>query len=132
MRHYLHLVRTSVEDAKPSAMPYVDWPERALVAARAFWFYITQFLLPFEVMLIPRRWEPSLHSIVLWVSFVCALASVAGIWRFQVRTSRGPMAALLWFVVLLAPTLGLVPFSYQLLSFVASRYAYLSMSLLRR
>ena len=111
--------------AKMSEMPKLAWEERALIAARAFWFYGFQYLWPMRVMLIPRRWDPYAASIAMWLALLSLLATMAALLFTTRKLGRGPLTALLWFGVLLFPTIGLVPYSYQLLSFVANRYGYM-------
>jgi protein O-mannosyl-transferase len=99
--------------------------ERCLVAGRAITFYLGKLLWPANLIFMYPRWNVSQE--VWWqylypvgVAFLFLL-----LWRLR-NWSRGPCAALMYFVVTLAPALGFVnvfPFKY---SFVADHFQYLA------
>ncbi len=99
--------------------------ERALLAGRAFWFYLGKLLWPADLVFFYPRWD---FSSVAWWAFLFPAAAVAlaiGAWAFRGR-GRGPLAALLFFVLALLPALGFVdvyPFRY---SYVADHFQYLA------
>jgi tetratricopeptide (TPR) repeat protein len=57
-----------------------------------------------------------------------ALALLVTLAMASWRVGRGPVALALLFTVILLPTLGLVPFTFQQYSFVADRYLYLAVA----
>lgn len=99
--------------------------DRVLLAGRTFWFYVGKLLWPAGLVFFYPRWD---FSRVAWWAFLFPAASVflaIGAWALRKR-SRGPLAALLFFVVALLPALGFVdvyPFRY---SFVADHFQYLA------
>ena len=100
--------------------------ERALIAARALAFYVGKLAWPAELSVIYPRWEVGVGD---WLAWGCALASVvvAGLlWHYRRQVGRGPLAGLLFFAVILSPTLGFVDYGYMQFSFVADRYQYLA------
>jgi tetratricopeptide (TPR) repeat protein len=103
------------------------WWQRQFVAGDALTFYIFKILLPINLGVEYGRTPHSVMShgwsYLLWLLPVVMLAVC-----FKYRRRR-PLAWLgsLIFVTFLLPTLGLVPFTFQVHSTVADRYAYLSM-----
>ena len=100
--------------------------ERALIAARALWFYVGKLLWPTPLAVVYPHWSVDAAEPTLWVCLVSA-AMVAGLlWVFRDRLGRGPLAGALFFVVTLSPVLGFVDYGYMQFSFVADRYQYLA------
>ena len=100
--------------------------ERALIAARAFWFYVGKLFWPLDLAGIYPHWEVREADPLAWVGIGAAVALVAVLWLLRRRIGRGPLAGLLFFGVTLSPVLGFVDFNYMLFSFVADRYQYLA------
>ena len=99
--------------------------ERALIAGRAIWFYLGTLLWPANTMFVYPRWAVRQDA---WWQYLYPLAAavlIAVCWAWR-RRSRAPLAALLLFVLTLAPALGFVnvyPFRF---SFVADHFQYLA------
>ncbi len=99
--------------------------ERVLLAGRAFWFYLGKLLWPAELAFFYPRWD---FGSIAWWAFLFPVGAVAlaiAAWALRGRW-RGPLAALLFFVVALLPALGVVdvyPFRY---SYVADHFQYLA------
>ena len=100
--------------------------ERALIAARAFWFYVGKLFWPFDLAGIYPHWEVREADPLAWVGMGAAIVLVAALWVLRRRIGRGPLAGILFFAVTLSPILGFVDFNYMLFSFVADRYQYLA------
>ncbi|HZL99320.1 MAG TPA: tetratricopeptide repeat protein, partial [Planctomycetota bacterium] len=117
----LHLTGTNL--AEPTGL--LPW-ERAALAGRALSFYATQLLWPADLMLLHPRFE--IRGSLPWslAHLLGFLALWVLLWRARGKLGRGPVAGLTVFALVLAPTLGLVDFSFLRLSFVADRFAYLA------
>ncbi len=100
--------------------------ERALIAARAFWFYVGKLFWPLDLAGIYPHWEVREVDPLAWVGLGAAVALVAALWLLRRSIGRGPLAGLLFFTVTLSPVLGFVDFNFMLFSFVADRYQYLA------
>ena len=100
--------------------------ERALIAARALWFYVGKIFWPVDVGLIYPHWEVSVGDPLAWAGLAAAGGLVAALWLLRHRIGRGPLAGVLFFGVTLSPTLGFVDFHFMLFSFVADRFQYLA------
>ena len=99
-------------------------PERALIAARALWFYAGKLLWPAGLAVIYPHWD--LSGALAW-SWLAAAAAAAALLHFaRRRTGRGPAAGVLFFAVTLSPVLGFVDYGYMQFSFVADRFQYLA------
>ena len=100
--------------------------ERALIAARALWFYAEKLVWPVDLAVIYPLWRIDAGSVVAWVFVVGAAGLAAGLWAVRGRLGRGPLAAAAFFAVTLAPMLGFVDYGYMQFSLVADRFQYLA------
>ena len=100
--------------------------ERALIAARALWFYVGKLVWPTKLAVIYPLWEVTARDLIGWLCLAAACASVVLLWTSRHRIGAGPLAGSLFFVVTLSPMLGFVDYGYMLFSFVADRYQYLA------
>lgn len=100
--------------------------ERVLIAARALWFYVYKMLWPLDLAVIYPLWEVSPTVMLGWASVVAGAGVLFALWHWRARIGRGPLAAVLFFAVMLSPVLGFVNFGYMQFSFVADRYQYIA------
>lgn len=100
--------------------------ERALIAARALWFYAGKLIWPLDLAVIYPLWEIDTGELLAWAYLAGAAALAALLWIGRRRIGRGPLAGVLFFAVTLAPVLGFVDFGYMQFSFVADRFQYLA------
>jgi tetratricopeptide (TPR) repeat protein len=99
--------------------------ERCLIAGRATWFYLGKIFWPGNLTFIYPRWtiEP-----IAWRHFLFPLFAIlcaAALWAIR-RKSRAPLAAYLYYCVMLFPAMGffnVYPFRF---SFVADHFQYLA------
>lgn len=104
----------------------VPWALRPAIALDALAFYLAKVVAPFGLVpdygRIPEKVLASGAAAWTWL----APAAAAGlVLRFR-RDRRWTVPAA-WFLLALAPVLGLIPFEYQNISTVADRYAYLAL-----
>src|SRR2546422_6735687 len=107
-----------------------DWTlstaDRCVLAGRALWFYAAKLVTPVRLSFIYPHWEIDARAWWQWRFPLAALGALAVLWGFRARIGRGPLAAVLYFAITLAPALGFVdvyPFRY---SFVADHFQYLA------
>ena len=100
--------------------------DRALIAARALWFYFGKLLWPTDLSVIYPLWEIESSDPVAWAYVLGASALAALLWFGRRRWGRGPLAGALFYAVTLSPVLGFVDFGYMQFSFVADRFQYLA------
>jgi cytochrome c-type biogenesis protein CcmH/NrfG len=103
----------------------LDALQRVLLAGRVIWFYFDKLLWPTDLIFTYPHWV--VDAKVAWqYAFDIGLVALAGwFWSLRSRT-RGPFAALLFFVGSLFPVLGffdIYPFRY---SYVADHFVYLA------
>ena len=99
--------------------------ERCLIAGRATWFYLSKLVWPADLMFIYPRWQVSQSAWWQYLFPVSAVTLTALLWRAR-NWSRAPLAALLYFVITLAPALGFVNVYPFIFSFVADHFQYLA------
>ena len=100
--------------------------ERALIAARALWYYAEKCLWPTDLAVIGPLRDVDLGDPFTWGFLIAAVAVAALLWVGRHRLGRGPLAGTLFFAVTLSPVLGFVDFAHMQISLVADRYAYLA------
>ncbi len=108
----------------------IEWSltifDRALIAGRAVWFYAAKKVWPENLTFIYPRWNINAGQWWQW-SFLLALAVVmAGLWGGRRRIGRGPVVAMLFFVLTLGPALGFVNVYPMRYSFVADHFQYMA------
>ena len=121
----LLLLELSVFGAR-GVLPEYSFLERALIAARTFWAQWEIVLRPYPLPILYPRWPVSPTDPIAWAGLALIAAVCALLWRLRHRFGRSPLAAWLWFLVCLLPTLGLALHEYMHLAFVADRYRYLA------
>jgi Flp pilus assembly protein TadD len=108
----------------------IDWQlspvERILIAGRALWFYAGKLLWPARLTFIYPRWA---IDDGVWWQYLFPLAALAlGVVLLlgRHRLGRGPLAALLFFALTVAPALGFVDVFPMRYAFVADHFQYLA------
>ncbi len=101
-------------------------PERALIAARALWFYVGKLLWPGDLIVIYPLWNIQVTDALAWIYLVGAAALAALLWFGRHRFGRAPLAGMLFFALTLSPSLGFLDYGYMQYSFVADRFQYLA------
>ena len=104
----------------------LSFVERILLASRAVWFYGEKVFVPFNLLTVYPRWEIDARSLGLYIFPVGLAGVLAVLWILRKKITRGPLAAVLFFVVTLGPTLGLINFNFMIYSYVADRFQYLA------
>jgi tetratricopeptide (TPR) repeat protein len=102
--------------------------QRPLVATRVMGFYAAKVAVPLD--LVPDyglRSGDLLQGSWPWLAALVVAATLALAVRLRGGRFRVPAAAVLFFLVALLPTAGLVPFAFQQFSTVADHYAQLAM-----
>jgi len=99
--------------------------QRCLLAGKIVWFYLGKLFWPAHLTFIYPHWNVNVRAPGEYLFPLGVLALAAVLWRLR-RHSRGPLAALLFFVGSLFPALGffnVYPFIY---SYVADHFQYLA------
>ena len=100
--------------------------QRCLLAGRALWFYAGKLFWPHPLSFVYPRWHIDASVGWSYLFVIAALSVVAALWLLRRRIGRGPLVAVLFFMVTLSPALGFVdvyPFRY---SYVADHFQYLA------
>jgi tetratricopeptide (TPR) repeat protein len=103
----------------------LNFLQRLLISGRDFWFYIGKLLLPINQSFIYPRVVPSPIG-GEWVFVIAAIALIVLLALGVRQLGRGPLAAVVCYLLLLFPALGFFnayPFRF---SFVADHFQYLA------
>ena len=104
----------------------MTFPERCLIAGRAFWFYIGKLFWPENLCFIYPRWKPDAGSFWQWLLPIAALAALAALWLGRKKMGRGLAAAAFFFAGTIFPVLGFMNAYGARYSFVWDHWVYLS------
>ena len=108
------------------ALEHYSFIEQVLSAAQAVWFYVGKLIWPDNLAVIYPRWQVAADNPLDWIWLVGAIALAVGLWLGRKKLGRGALAAALFFVITLSPTLGFVEFGFMQFALVADRYQYLA------
>ena len=100
--------------------------ERVQIASHALWFYAGKLVWPSNLAVIYPHWEIGAGNAGAWLYVVAAVAAAALLWFGRARIGRAPAAAVAFFAVTLAPSLGFIDYGYMQFSFAADRFQYLA------
>lgn len=100
--------------------------DRLLIAGRSAWFYLGKTLWPSPLGLLYAKWAVNPASPTQWVFPAAGAALLAGLWAARGRLGRAPLAAMLFYVVMLSPALGFFDYSTMYFSYAMDHYAYLA------
>jgi protein O-mannosyl-transferase len=104
----------------------LTFPQRCLVAGRAFWFYLGNLFWPANLCFVYPRWQPNPGSGWQWLYPVTAIGALFTLWLGRGRIGRGPVTALFFYVGTLFPVLGFMNAYGMRYSFVWDHWVYLS------
>jgi tetratricopeptide (TPR) repeat protein len=102
-----------------------SFPERALLAGRIFWFYLSKLLWPADLVFYYPRWDVSAEA-KWWVGWTMALVGMTALLWVTRNRARGLLAGWLLYLGGLAPFLGFFNAFYFNFSFVADHSQYLA------
>ena len=107
-----------------------DWnmafPERCLIAGRAFWFYVGKLLWPANLCFVYPRWQLNAGSWCQWAYPAAAIGALLALWFARSRIGRGVLVAVFFFAGTLFPVLGFMNVYFMRFSFVCDHWVYLS------
>ena len=115
-----------VMKSHPKLLPNFSLVERTLLALECLSHYLRTFFFPTHLCAIYPRWTPG--TLPIWHYFPALAFCGTSLGVFWFARSYKPLrplaAALAGSILMLAPTLGFMSFSYQRQAFVADRFAY--------
>ena len=100
--------------------------ERVLIASRALWLYLAQLFWPASLPILYSRWEVSASDLAGWAAIAAGCVLFTALWLSRRHIGRGPLAALVFFVLTLSPVLSLLDFSFLRIAYLADRFQYLA------
>ena len=100
--------------------------ERALVASRAVWFYLSKLVWPSKLTFIYARWDIAPTHVLNYAWLMAGLITCAAIYFLRRHVGRGVEVAAAFFVLTLTPVLGFIMLYTFRYTFVADHYQYLA------
>jgi protein O-mannosyl-transferase len=98
--------------------------ERFILAGRVTWFYVAKIFWPADLVFIYPRWRIDAGELWQWTHVVLGMGLTVALWSMR-RWARGPLAAWLFFIGSLFPTMGFFNVYAFKFSFVADHWQYL-------
>ncbi|MGZ4964952.1 MAG: tetratricopeptide repeat protein, partial [Limisphaerales bacterium] len=99
---------------------------RLLGGSRAFWFYIWKDVAPVNLTMVYPLWPVSLSHWVTYVPIIGVLLLIPVLWHFRFTWGKAILFALAYFVIALAPVLGVFNMAYFAISRVSDHLQYLA------
>ncbi len=100
--------------------------QRFLLAGRALWFYAGKIIWPHPVMIIYPLWQINTSAWWQYLYPLGALGATLALWFYRARLGKAPLAAVLFFTLMLAPVLGFISVGFMHDSFVMDHWQYLA------
>lgn len=100
--------------------------ERLLIASRAIWFYIAKLIWPARLAFSYPRWDINASDPNQYIWIVACIVAVVLLWKWRQSLGKESLAAIIFFVSALAPTLGFISIYTFKYSFVADHYQYVA------
>lgn len=100
---------------------------RCLGATRAIWFYLGKDLLPLNLTMHYPRWSIAPSSLLSYLPGLLLAGMFGLFWRYRRSWGRACLFGLGYFVLALAPALGVLNMAYLTLSQVADHFQYLAL-----
>ncbi|MGZ5566369.1 MAG: tetratricopeptide repeat protein [Limisphaerales bacterium] len=104
-----------------------DFLTRVATAGLAIWFYLGKALVPWPLSFIYPMWKMAPFSMVYFLPVVGLAVMFLVLWIFRKRWGIPILFAVIYFVVLLAPVLGIFKISFQRYSYVADHWQYFAL-----
>ena len=99
--------------------------EKFLIAGRALWFYAGKLVWPDPLTVIYPRWQIDSSAMVQYVAPICVLLVIGLLWVLRRRIGKGPLVAVGFFIVAVAPV-SFVQVGFMRLSYVSDHWQYWS------
>jgi tetratricopeptide (TPR) repeat protein len=103
-----------------------SFAERLASAAKVFWFYAGKLAWPDPLIFIYPRWRIDPSGFTAWLPSIASAALMIVLYWQRDRWARGAFFAATYFVVALAPVLGLIDTYFWRYSFVGDHFQYLA------
>lgn len=100
---------------------------RIAIAGRAVWFYLGKALAPVRMSFVYPRWETGDVSPIAFAPLAGLVVLALVAWRARESWGRAALFALGYFVIALAPVLGLVDIYFMRYSLVADHWQYFAL-----
>jgi tetratricopeptide (TPR) repeat protein len=99
---------------------------RVLAGGRALWFYLLKVIAPFNLTMVYPLWPVPLNNVLTYIPLMGAVLLVPVLWHFRFTWGKPVLFALGYFVIVLAPVLGVVNMAYFAISRVSDHLQYLA------
>ena len=103
----------------------LTWAQRLQLAGRALVFYPSKLLWPHPLVALYPKWRLDPAHLVAWLPLASTVAILATLVGQRRRVGRGAVVGVLYYVLTLAPALGLVQHGFMAFAWVADRFQYL-------
>jgi tetratricopeptide (TPR) repeat protein len=100
---------------------------RLLAGSRAVWFYVGKAFAPVHLTMNYARWEMAASSTVSYLPALAILGAFGVFWFFRKSWGRSCLFGFGYFVIALAPTLGVFKMTFLKFSQVADHFQFLAL-----
>ncbi len=101
--------------------------ERLMAIGPIAWFYLGKALLPLKLCFVYPLWQFDVSAAGEWLPLIAGITVVVTAWVTRRSLTRGPLTALLYYLLCLGPIVGLVDVYFFKYSLVADHYQYVAL-----
>ncbi|MCX8228916.1 MAG: glycosyltransferase family 39 protein [Planctomycetota bacterium] len=101
-----------------------SFAERALVAGKACWLYLSKLVWPHDLAFFYHRWIPNTADALSWAWPLSLFLVLFLLWKYRARIGRGPLAGVLIFGGVLFPALSFFNVYPHKFSWIADHFQY--------
>ena len=103
-----------------------SWPERLVIAGKAFWFYLGKLAWPHPLVFVYPRWQIDASQPLAYVPLLAAAAGLYVLWWYRNSKSHALFFGFAYFAISLFPALGFFNVYFFRYSFVGDHFQYLA------
>jgi protein O-mannosyl-transferase len=103
-----------------------SWPQRVATSGDVIWFYLGKLIWPHPLIFIYPRWQVDAENGASYLPLLAVIAVVSILWLKRNSGLRPWFFAMAYFLVALAPFLGLIDQTFWRYSFVEDHLQYLA------
>ena len=99
---------------------------RLLGGTWAIWFYLGKILWPQNLTMIYPRWVINSNAFITWLPVIFLIVLILACWKCRKTWGRAGLCVITYFLIALAPVLGLINMAYFNISRVSDHLQYLA------
>jgi tetratricopeptide (TPR) repeat protein len=106
---------------------HADLLTRIVAGGTSIWFYLWKSLFPVGLTLAYPLWNVNPHSLIWWLPWIGVAVVIVGAWICRRRWGRTALISSVYFLLMLAPVLGVFNMASHRFCYVSDRWQYFAL-----